>query len=182
MAAAGSPRPAALTVTARDAGTRLDQFIRTHLTDLSRSQIQSLIRDGFVTLSEGHAKPALAVWEGLRVDVRLPEVRPAAPAAEALPITLLYDDDDIAVVNKPAGMVVHPAAGAPHTRVTYSLPMPRSWNCRDRARCARSFFATTITPDVPRSRRWTMPGRSVPPMPLRPPRWWRSAFTNVPLV
>jgi 23S rRNA pseudouridine1911/1915/1917 synthase len=111
MSAAGSPRPAALTVTARDEGTRLDQFIRTHLTDLSRSQIQSLIRDGLVTLAEGRAKPALAVWEGLRVDVRLPETRPAQPAAEALPIALLYDDADMAVVNKPAGMVVHPAAG-----------------------------------------------------------------------
>ena len=111
MSAAGSPRPATLTVTARDEGTRLDQFIHTHLTDLSRSQIQSLIRDGLVTLSEGRAKPALAVWAGLRVDVRLPETRPATPAAEALPITLLYDDADMAVVNKPAGMVVHPAAG-----------------------------------------------------------------------
>jgi len=111
MSAAGTPRPATLTVTAREAGTRLDQFIRTHLTDLSRSQIQSLIRDGLVTLSEGHAKPALAVWEGLGVGVRLPETRPATPAAEALPITLLYDDADMAVVNKPAGMVVHPAAG-----------------------------------------------------------------------
>ena len=111
MSAAGSTRPAALTVTARDEGMRLDQFIHAHLTDLSRSQIQSLIKDGLVTLSEGRAKPALAVWEGLRVDVRLPETRPATPAAEALPIALLYDDADMAVVNKPAGMVVHPAAG-----------------------------------------------------------------------
>ena len=111
MSAAGPPRPAPLTVTARDAGMRLDQFIHRHLTSLSRSQIQSLIRDGLVTLSEGNAKPALAVWEGLQVDVRLPETRPATPAAEALPITLLYDDADMAVVNKPAGMVVHPAAG-----------------------------------------------------------------------
>jgi 23S rRNA pseudouridine1911/1915/1917 synthase len=110
MAAAGPP-PAALTVTARDAGMRLDQFIRAHLTELSRSQIQSLIREGLVTLSEGHAKPALAVWDGLRVNVRVPDVRPSVPAAEALPITLLYDDADMAVVNKPAGMVVHPAAG-----------------------------------------------------------------------
>jgi 23S rRNA pseudouridine1911/1915/1917 synthase len=111
MDAGGSARPATLTVTAREAGTRLDQFIRGHLADLSRSQIQSLIRDGLVTLSDGHAKPALAVWEGLRVDVRRPEVRPAVPVAEALPITVLYEDADIAVVNKPAGMVVHPAAG-----------------------------------------------------------------------
>ena len=110
MAASGPP-PAELTVTARESGMRLDHFIRTHLDSLSRSQIQSLIRDGLVTISEGRAKPALAVWEGLRVDVRLPEVRPAVPAAEPLPITLLYDDEDIAVVNKPAGMVVHPAAG-----------------------------------------------------------------------
>ena len=111
MASGETPRPAALTVMARDAGQRLDHFISGRLTDLSRSQIQRLIRDGHVTLSEGTAKPALAVWEGLTVDVRVPDVRPALPQAEALPLALLYDDDDIAVVNKPAGMVVHPAAG-----------------------------------------------------------------------
>ena len=111
MAAAGAPRPATLTVTARDAGMRLDQFISQHMQDLSRSQIQRLIRDGHVTLSEHKPKPALAVWEGLRIDVQVPESRPALPAAEALPITVLYDDADIAVIDKPAGRVVHPAAG-----------------------------------------------------------------------
>ena len=111
MAAAATTRSAALTVTAEETGRRLDHFISSHMPGLSRSQIQRLIREGHVTLSEGAAKPALAVWEGLSVDVNLPEARPAVPEAEALPLELIYDDEDIAVVNKPAGMVVHPAAG-----------------------------------------------------------------------
>ena len=111
MAPAGPTRPAPLTVTAGDAGVRLDQFLSRHLPDLSRSQIQRLIRDGHVTLSEGRPKPALAVWDGLVVHLEVPAARPALPAAEALPLALLFDDADIAVVNKPAGMVVHPAAG-----------------------------------------------------------------------
>ncbi len=61
-----------------------------------------------------------------------------------------------------------PARGVPHTSATYSLPTSRSWNCRASSRCARSCLATTITPDVPRSRRCTMPGRASPPMPLSP--------------
>ena len=62
----------------------------------------------------------------------------------------------------------------------YSFSTSRSWNCRDSSWCAASFFATTITPDVPRSSRCTMPGRSSPPMPLRSLMWWSSALTSVP--
>jgi 23S rRNA pseudouridine1911/1915/1917 synthase len=108
---ADDPRSARFTTTDADSGKRLDQVIARRLPDLSRSQIQRLIRSGHITLSEGQAKPALAVWSGLDVDVRVPAASPAVPGAEALPLSLLYDDKDIAVVNKPSGMVVHPGAG-----------------------------------------------------------------------
>src|SRR5262245_57443453 len=104
-------RRARLTVTASDEGTRLDQFISGHLSDLSRSQAQRLIRDGLVALSEGQPKPALAVWTGLEVDISVPAPAPATPAPEALPLPVLFNDADVAVIDKPAGMVVHPAAG-----------------------------------------------------------------------
>lgn len=94
-----------------DAGGRLDQFIAAHLTDVSRSQAQRLIREGRVTLSGGRPKASLIVTPGLSVDVVIPAPVAAAPLPEPLALTRLYDDDDLVVVVKPAGMVVHPGAG-----------------------------------------------------------------------
>lgn len=104
----GSTRLVALEA---DAGLRLDQFIASRLTDLSRSQVQRLIRDGRVHTAPHPAKPGLVVHDGLTVDVDVPPPLPARPAAEDLPLDILYDDADLVVINKPAGMVVHPAAG-----------------------------------------------------------------------
>ena len=108
---ADGPRRERFTLTEADAGRRLDQVISARLPDLSRSQVQRLIRAGCVSLSEDKPKPALAVWSGLEVQVDVPEVAAATPAAEELPLTLLYQDKDLAVIQKPAGMVVHPGAG-----------------------------------------------------------------------
>src|SRR5262245_49217454 len=105
-----------LTASDEDAGLRLDQFIARHLPDASRSQVQRWIRDGHVSVSRGQAKPALEVSTGLVAEVTIPGAAPSAVEAEALPLRLLYQDDDIAVVDKPAGMVVHPGAG--HARGT----------------------------------------------------------------
>jgi len=100
-----------LAVTAADEGLRLDQFLVKRLPALSRSQAQRLVRDGHVVLSDGRPKPALAVWDGLAMQVFVPPPAPARPAAENLPLAVLYEDGDLAVIDKPAGMVVHPAAG-----------------------------------------------------------------------
>jgi len=94
-----------------DAGLRLDQFLARHLPEASRSQIQRWIRDGHVALSRGLAKPSLEVHAGLTADVTIPAATASPLVPEALPLDVLYDDGDVAVVNKPAGMVVHPAAG-----------------------------------------------------------------------
>ena len=70
--------------------------------------------------------------------------------------------------SRPIGSSIRrPACTTPHTSATYSFSTSRSWNCRESSWCARSFFATTMTPDVPRSSRCTIPGLSSPPMPLR---------------
>lgn len=93
-------------------GQRLDRFLVSVLADYSRSQIQRLIADGHVRLQrKSAAKPNLALHEGERVIVDIPEPKAAALEAESLPIEVLYQDEDVAVVNKPAGMVVHPGAG-----------------------------------------------------------------------
>lgn len=94
-----------------DEGTRLDQFLASRLEGVSRSQVQRLIRDQHVSVSAGVAKPSLAVTPNLVVDVDVPPPLPATPQAEDLPLSILHNDNDIVVIDKPAGMVVHPAAG-----------------------------------------------------------------------
>jgi 23S rRNA pseudouridine1911/1915/1917 synthase len=106
-----SPRRFHLVMSLEDAGQRLDRVLAARLTTMSRAQVQRLIRDGHVHLSRGTARPSLAVGTGLSVDVVLPDPAPATPAAEALPLTILHDDADLVVIDKPSGMVVHPAAG-----------------------------------------------------------------------
>ncbi len=96
-----------------DEGLRLDQFLVKRLPELSRARVQQLIRDGHVVLDRGTAKPGLVIHADLTAHVDIPPPAPAIPAPEALPLTSLYDDGDLVVIDKPAGMVVHPAAGHP---------------------------------------------------------------------
>ena len=103
--------PLEFTVPADFNGQRLDRFLVSVLASHSRSQVQRLIADGHVTIDRREARPNLPMREGERVTVDLPDVEPTQTAAEALPLEILYQDSDVAVLNKPAGMVVHPGAG-----------------------------------------------------------------------
>ena len=98
-------------VTEESTGARLDVFLVSVLAGQSRSHIQRLIKDGHVRVDGREAKPNLAVKTGQAVAVDLPDLIDAAPAPEALPLPIVYQDSDLIVVDKPAGMVVHPAAG-----------------------------------------------------------------------
>ena len=100
-----------LVATGADDGTRLDQFLARALPELSRSQVQRLIREGRVQLSRGRPKASLPVDAGLEVTLELPDAAPLDVAPEPLPLDILHDDADIVVVNKPPGLVVHPAPG-----------------------------------------------------------------------
>ena len=100
-----------LTVPEDTAGLRLDRFLASVLGTHSRSQIQRLIADGRVQVAGRTAKSNQAVKAGQVVTVEVPEPVAAAVAAEALPLGIIYEDHDLVVVDKPAGMVVHPAAG-----------------------------------------------------------------------
>ncbi len=108
-----------LVVPAEFDGQRLDRVLVSLLGDYSRSQIQRLISDHQVDIQRDGpkgprsqaAKPNLVVREGDRVSIALPEATPSTVSSEALPLDIVYQDSDLAVVNKPAGMVVHPSAG-----------------------------------------------------------------------
>ncbi|WP_038033922.1 RluA family pseudouridine synthase [Thermopetrobacter sp. TC1] len=101
-----------LTVTPEAAGERLDRFLAQALTDVSRSRIKSLIAEGRVKVNDSAMRKAarkLAADDVIRVEI--PRPRPATPQAEALPLSIVYEDEHLLVVDKPAGMVVHPAPG-----------------------------------------------------------------------
>ncbi len=110
-----------LTVGPADDEQRLDHLLARELKDLSRSQLQRLIRDGHVRLIRGGTAPGsgdlIPTKAGYRVSsddaitVTIPAPEAITPVAENLAISVLYKDKDIAVINKPAGMVVHPAVG-----------------------------------------------------------------------
>jgi 23S rRNA pseudouridine1911/1915/1917 synthase len=98
-------------VSAADAGQRLDRWLAARLLDLSRAKLQALIQTGRVRVGGAARKAAYNVREGDQVEVEIPPPEPQELAPEALPLEIVYEDDAVLVVDKPAGMVVHPGAG-----------------------------------------------------------------------
>ncbi|MBN2506883.1 MAG: RluA family pseudouridine synthase [Verrucomicrobia bacterium] len=92
-------------------GQRLDTFLRRRYGAVSRSALQRLIEAGHITVDGKPVKPTHAPRAGETVRVFWPEARPAEAAPEDMPLEVLYEDSDVLVVNKPAGVVVHPSAG-----------------------------------------------------------------------
>ncbi len=92
-------------------GQRLDVFLTAHLTEMARSQIQKLIADQRVRLNGTWTKPAHRLKAGDVVEVEIEEENEERLLAEDIPLDVIYQDDDIIVLNKPAGLVVHPGAG-----------------------------------------------------------------------
>ncbi len=102
-----------LSVLEAHAGMRLDQFVTKSIPDLSRSYAQTLIDDGMVTVDGLDRRSSFKISEGDAVTVEIPETEPMELQPEAIPLDVLYEDGGIIVLNKPAGMVVHPAPGHP---------------------------------------------------------------------
>jgi 23S rRNA pseudouridine1911/1915/1917 synthase len=92
-------------------GQRLDRFLVNVLPDWSRSRIQRLIKDARVNVDGRSARPNTTLKPGQAIAVDVPPPSSTTPAPEKLPLDIVYDDHDVVVVDKPAGMVVHPAAG-----------------------------------------------------------------------
>ena len=103
--------PYRITVPEDGDGARLDVFLTSVLSGHSRSQIQRLIKEGNVRVAGREAKANQPVKIGQEIAVDVPAPIEAAPRPEALPLPIVYQDSDLIVVDKPAGMVVHPAAG-----------------------------------------------------------------------
>lgn len=105
-----------------DTDTRIDAYLRSH-TEFSRSRLSAMILEGAISVNGIVVeKPSFKVESGQTVSLRVPEVRPVAIVPQDIPLDILYQDPDIVVVNKPCGMVVHPAAGnEDHTLVNALL-------------------------------------------------------------
>jgi 23S rRNA pseudouridine1911/1915/1917 synthase len=104
--------PISLSVPPDDAGKRLDQFLAAHL-DVSRARVQQLIAEEKILLNDAPAKASLKLRGGERISVLGPAERPPLRAIpEEIPLDIVYEDDDLAIVNKSAGMMVHAGAGA----------------------------------------------------------------------
>jgi 23S rRNA pseudouridine1911/1915/1917 synthase len=100
-----------LSAASADAGKRLDQFLRDEMPEVSRSRIQDWIRQGRVLVNGDEARVSYAVRSGDTIDVEPALPASATPAPEAIPLTILYEDEDVVAIDKPAGMVVHAGAG-----------------------------------------------------------------------
>jgi 23S rRNA pseudouridine1911/1915/1917 synthase len=101
-----------LVVTTAETGERLDRLLARHVTTLSRSRLKALIEAGAVALDGRTIRdPSHRVNSGAAIVVDVPEPEPAKPAPEPIPLTVIHEDDDIIVIDKPRNLVVHPAAG-----------------------------------------------------------------------
>ena len=99
-------------VNAEQAGQRLDRFLASQLPDMSRTHIQLLMEEGRVLVDGGAMKPSHRIEQGATVTLEIPPVPLPGVDAEEIPLEILYEDRYLAVLNKPAGMIVHPGAGA----------------------------------------------------------------------
>lgn len=100
-----------LTVAASDSGMRIDAYLRAN-TELSRSRLSALIQEGAIIVNgTAENKPSFKVETGQTIRLSVPEARPVDIVPQNIPIDILYQDSDVVIVNKPCGMVVHPAAG-----------------------------------------------------------------------
>ena len=110
-----------LELTADRGGERLDTFIARRCPELSRSQARRLIDEGLVSVNGRQAKPSEGVTAGLSVNVTIPPPETIELAPEAIPLTIIYQDGDILVLDKPAGLTVHPAPGHPSGTLVNAL-------------------------------------------------------------
>ncbi|MFC1955299.1 RluA family pseudouridine synthase [Chloroflexota bacterium] len=107
---------------ADESGVRLDKFVSDKCPELSRTHAQKLIDEGHITVDDLVAKASLKLDVGDKVEVVIPPTSPSPLSPEEIPLNIVYEDDDLMVVDKPAGLTVHPAPGHPgHTLVNAVL-------------------------------------------------------------
>lgn len=117
-----APQPIHLVAAPQDAGLRVDRFVAEAIGTISRSRVKSLIEEGRLTANGRTVRePAELVRSGEAYTLSLPAPAPAVPQPQAIPFPVLYEDDDLIVLNKPAGLVVHPAPGNPDGTLVNAL-------------------------------------------------------------
>jgi 23S rRNA pseudouridine1911/1915/1917 synthase len=110
-----------LRVSAQQQKERLDKYLTQFLPDLTRSRIQQLIHDGLITVDGAATKPSHQVSPGELVEARLASPPPSKLIPEAIPLRVVYEDEHLIVIDKPASMVVHPACGHPSGTLANAL-------------------------------------------------------------
>ena len=110
-----------LVVPPEAAGQRLDRLLSERHEELSRSRLQSLIEQGRVTVDDGPAMASRRLKGGETIAVEIPDPVPAQPQAQDLPLRILHEDARLVVLDKDAGIVVHPAAGVPDRTLVNAL-------------------------------------------------------------
>jgi 23S rRNA pseudouridine1911/1915/1917 synthase len=103
--------PATFTISDQEQGSRLDSFLAASIEELSRTRLRRAIEDGDVLVNDRPAKPSYRLRSGDKLEIDLPEPLPTDLVPEPIALKILYEDDDLIVVDKPAGMVVHPGSG-----------------------------------------------------------------------
>ena len=102
-------------------GTRLDQYLTAHLPELSRARIQTLIKSGDITVNGAPCKAKTPVERGMNISISIPDPMPAAAQPQEIPLSVLYEDSHLIIIDKESGMVVHPAAGNPDGTLVNAL-------------------------------------------------------------
>jgi len=111
-----------VSLVASESGVRLDKYVVEKCPELSRTQAQKLVSDGLVMVNDKVAKAGLKLSAGDRVRITLPSSTNDSPSPEVMPLSIVYEDNDLLVVDKPAGLAVHPAPGHPsHTLINAVL-------------------------------------------------------------
>lgn len=110
-----------------DNGERIDKYLAEELEGYSRSFVQKLIKDGYVTVNDKPVKSNFKVAHSDVLNIQLPELVEPEIVPENIPLDIIYEDDDVILVNKPKGMVVHPAAG----HYSGTLVNALMYHCRD---------------------------------------------------
>lgn len=114
-------------ISAEDSGVRLDRVLSEHFPDVTRSYLQKLMKDGQVRLNDKNAKASTKPYVGDTVSIVFPEMKELQIEPEPIQLDILYEDQDLIIVNKPKGMVVHPAPGHYNGTLVNALV----YHCRD---------------------------------------------------
>jgi 23S rRNA pseudouridine1911/1915/1917 synthase len=115
------PKTIELLVPALDKEIRIDAWLASQITELSRSQIKKLIHNGSVLVDGKSFKGSKPARTGTKLQITIPDSKPTKLAPQNIPLNIIYEDNDIIVINKPAGLVVHPAPGHPDNTLVNAL-------------------------------------------------------------